>query len=308
MSYHHQFTGRTEGIRPTAPLRWRGLDGLIAAFWEAEGDAGARGYYLSANPRISLFFDDVASIRVTDREETPPWAGRPMARAIFVPAGRPLWTSFARSLQFSHLDLHMDAGKALKTLAPSLGRAAAAEALRRPAEAAPGAMAALEPLGRLLVAEIETPARHDLYAESLAAALLAGVLDLGSGRAARAEGRLTRAQLRKVAARFEAGGGRRLSVAELAEAVGLSESWFSHVFKATTGMTPLQWQARRRIGLAKTLLDEGVLDISDIAQRLGYSDQAHLTRAFRQVEGETPAAWRRSRRGAGTALPPPSPG
>src|SRR3546814_6144761 len=53
MSYQHQFTGLTEGIRPTAPLRWRGLDGLVSAFWEAEGERGGGGYYISANPRIS---------------------------------------------------------------------------------------------------------------------------------------------------------------------------------------------------------------------------------------------------------------
>jgi AraC-like DNA-binding protein len=296
MSYRHQFIGRTEGIHPTAPLRWRGLDGLISAFWEAEGEAGGGGYYISDNPRISIFFTDVSSIRVAERGGAVRRTGRPMARAFYVPAGTPIWTSFTSPLSFSHLDIHLNPEKVVKFLAPSVGRSAALDVIRRPAEVEE--TRDLEMLARLLVEEVTTPARHDLYAESLAASLVAGVLDLGEGRADRVDGRLTRAQMRKIVARVEAGGGRRLLVAEMAEAVGLSESWFSHVFKNTTGMTPLQWQSRRRIDLAKTLLGEGVLSISEIADRLGFSDQAHLTRVFHQVEGETPAAWRRAHRAA----------
>src|SRR3546814_10455684 len=104
MSYQHQFTGLTEGIRPTAPLRWRGLDGLVSAFWEAEGERGGGGYYISANPRISFFFTDVSSIRVTDRSAAARRSGRPMTRAFYVPAGTPMWTSFTSPLSFSHLE------------------------------------------------------------------------------------------------------------------------------------------------------------------------------------------------------------
>lgn len=292
MSYHHGFTGRTEGIHPTAPLRWREFDGLISAFWEAEGEAGGGGYYISANPRISIFFTDVSSIRVANRNGAVRRTGRPMARAFYVPAETSMWTSFTSPLSFSHLDIHLNPEKMVKFLTPSLGRSAALDVLRRPAEVEE--TRDLEILAQLLVDEVTMPAHHDLYAENLAGSLVAGVLDLGERRAYRADGRVTCAQMRKIVAKFEAGGGRRLTVAEMAEAVGLSESWFSHVFKNTTGMTPLQWQSRRRIDLAKTLLGEGVLSISEIAGRLGFSDQAHLTRVFHQVEGETPAAWRRA--------------
>lgn len=292
MSYIHQFTGRTEGIHPTAPVRWRGLDGSMGAFWEAQGEVGGKGYYISANPRISIFFTDVSSIRVANRGGAPWRTGRPMARALYIPAGTAMWTSFTSPLSFSHLDIHLEPEKVVQFLSPSLGRSAALSALYRPSEVEEARD--LEVLARLLVDEISTPSRHDLYVENLIASLVAGVLDLGETRPDPVDGRLTLAQMRKIVARFEAGAGRRLRVAEMAEAVGLSESWFSHVFKNTTGMTPVQWQSRRRIELAKTLLGEGILSISDIADRLGFSDQAHLTRVFHQVEGETPAAWRRT--------------
>lgn len=298
MTYHHKFTGETEGIRPTAPVKWRGLDGLMGAFWEAEGDAGGRGYYLSANPRISIFFTDVSSIRVANEDGAAPRAGRPMARAFYVPAGVPMWTAFTSSLAFSHLDIHLDADRVVKFLSPAIGRPAALKALARPVEVED--TRDIEALARLLVAEVATPTRHGLYAESLAASLITGVMDLDSaraGRGERAEGRLTLAQMRKISARFEAGGGRRLTVAEMAEAVGLSESWFSHVFRNTTGMTPLQWQLKQRVDRAQALLAYGGLSIAEVADRLGFADQAHLTKVFRRYAEATPAAWLRARQG-----------
>ncbi|CAM3704376.1 AraC family transcriptional regulator [Cereibacter sphaeroides] len=80
----------------------------------------------------------------------------------------------------------------------------------------------------------------------------------------------------------------------MAQVVGLSESWFTRLFRDTTGVTPLQWQLRQRVELAQTLLEEN-LSVAEIADRLGFSDQAHLTRVFRQVTGQPPGAWRRAR-------------
>ena len=49
----------------------------------------------------------------------------------------------------------------------------------------------------------------------------------------------------------------------------------------------------QREDFAKTLLSEGDLTVAGIAAQLGFSDQAHFTKVFRQITGETPAAWRR---------------
>lgn len=100
--------------------------------------------------------------------------------------------------------------------------------------------------------------------------------------------------MRRLAAALKARPDRRMTVADMAATVGLSESWFAAVFKQTTGQTPLQWQLTRRIAQARRLLSETGLSVADVAAQLGFSDQAHLTRAFRQVTGETPAAWRRT--------------
>jgi len=98
----------TEGIRVVAPVKWRCLDGLVSVLWEAESQAGAKGYYLADDPRIMVFFNDVSSrIRISNRDGNFLQHHRPMTRAIYVPAGVPMWTSSKSTHRFSHLNLHM---------------------------------------------------------------------------------------------------------------------------------------------------------------------------------------------------------
>lgn len=291
MSYHHHFIGETEGIKPMVPVRWQQADGLMVALWEARGEATGRGYYLSTNPRISVFFADVSSIRVAHSDGRGERAERPLARAFYVPAGVPMWTSFTKPLAFSHLDIHLDRESAVRLLAPAVDRSAALEFMRHPVERAEAVE--LEGLARALADEITHP-RARARIEPLAAALFAGLVVPEAAEAD--EGRLTRVQMRRITERFDAGHGRRLSVAEMSETVNLSESWFSNVFKNTTGLTPSQWQLGRRVDLARCLLAEGGASVAEIAHDLGFTDQAHFTRVFRRHSGETPAAWQRARR------------
>ncbi len=284
----------TEGIKALAPVKWRSLDGLVGVYWDAEGQPGAKGYYLSPDPRIVIFFNDVSPhIQMTNREGGIGAHSRPMTRAIYVPAGVPLWTSFTSAHRFSHLDLHLHKDRLLRFLSPSVGTSAALAALRRPVEIQD--VGATETLAGLLVDEVSKPTKHAVYAESLVGSIVSGLLDIPDHGGETPNGRLTQAQMNKLISRVNARSDCRLTVAEMAETVGLSESWFAHVFKQTTGETPLQWQLAKRIGLAQKLLMESDLTIADIAAQIGFSDQAHLTKAFRQVAGETPAAWRRMR-------------
>ena len=289
MSYLHDFTGRTERLRPLAPVQWRQLENVLVAHWKTAGECGGTGEYLSANPRLTVFFDDMSSVSATAASVT-----RQLSRAIFVPAGMTLTTRFSKPLTFAHLDIHMDLGWAVRFLSSALPRAQVLDVLSRPIER--DDISDIEPLARMLVGEISAPRRHALFAESLANGLISGVLDLDDRHGDTGNARLTAAQMRKVTQRFEAGGGRRLSIAQMAGAVGLSESWFSLVFRNTTGVTPHQWQLNNRLDLARKLLRESDLSVADIADRLGFSDQAHLTRAFRNRVGETPASWRRGNR------------
>ena len=283
---------QTEGIRVLAPERWRSLDGVMSVYWDAEGMAGAHGYYLSPDPRIVFFFNDVSPhIRMSDRKDGFGRRDRPMTRAIYVPAGQPLWTSFTSRHRFSHLDLHIHESRLMRFLQPSLGTSAARSVLQTPVELHD--VASVEALAALLTREVSVPTRHAVYAESLVGSIDTGILDLSLLDDERQAGQLTQSQMNRLVAQLEARGDLRLSVTEMAETVGLSESWFGTVFKQTVGKTPLQWQMAKRVERAKELLRQPDLSVADTAVQLGFSDQAHFTKAFRQVCGQTPAAWRK---------------
>lgn len=292
MGFWHSMSWRTEGIRVTAPVQWRQYDGMVSVLWEAESQAGASGYYLADDPRIMFFFNDVSpNVRISNLDNDLTRNSRPMARAVYVPAGIPLWTGSRRAHSFSHLNLHLHKDRVLRYLAPSVGSSVAQSALRRPVELQN--VAAIDALAKLLADEIRNPSKHEVYAESLIGSIVAGLLDIPANREDRADGRLTQAQMNRLVSHVDALGDYRMSVADMAAVVGLSESWFANVFKQTTGTTPWQWQLSKRIELSKQLLGESDLPVASIAAQLGFSDQAHLTKVFRQIVGETPAAWRR---------------
>ncbi|MDP9837128.1 AraC-like DNA-binding protein [Neorhizobium huautlense] len=285
-------TAYTEGITPTAPVKWRCLDGAVGVFWQASCKVGAKGYYVSPDPRVMIFFNDIsAQFRMSNHGEGAGRDLRRMARAIYVPAGVPMWTSACADHRFSHVDVHIHRDRLLKFLAPSLGTSAAKTALTRPVETQD--VGAIEALASLLVAEVENPSKHPVYAESLVGSLVTGLLDIPVDEEDGWNYKLSQAQMGKLVARAQMEGGLKLTVAEMATTVGLSESWFNKVFKNTTGQTPLQWQLGRRVELAQRIMLESDMTVTDIAAKLGFTDQAHLTKTFRQVVGDTPAAWRR---------------
>jgi transcriptional regulator GlxA family with amidase domain len=86
------------------------------------------------------------------------------------------------------------------------------------------------------------------------------------------------------------------SVETLARACGLSPSYFAHAFKASTGMPPHRWLFLHRVQRARELIEGTTESLSAISATCGFADQSHLTRAFRSVEGRSPAVWRRERR------------
>lgn len=304
MGFLHAMTCHTEGIQRTAPVHWRSFEAMCGVFWQAEGRAGATGYYSAPDPRIMLFFNDVSGhIRLSERGSPGSAAHRPLLRACYVPAGLPIWTRFDSDHRFSHLDLHLKKSWLLARLTATLGATEAAALINRPAEIQDiGGLAAIAECFR---DEIITPARHPIFAESLALALVTGLIDVPAslavdpGAEAHRSGGLTPEQMRRLRRRLQQDGAGRLSTTELAEEVGLSTGWFSHAFKKTTGKTPLQWQQEWRIERVKHSLLRNDLTIADAAMQFGFSDQAHLTRVFRQLEGITPAAWLRGQPGCG---------
>lgn len=84
-----------------------------------------------------------------------------------------------------------------------------------------------------------------------------------------------------------------VSLKDIASQCGLSISYFSRAFRQSTGMAPHRWLIERRIEAAKALLASRTASLSDIALRCGFADQSHFTRAFSNLVGSSPGAWRR---------------
>ena len=88
----------------------------------------------------------------------------------------------------------------------------------------------------------------------------------------------------------------RVLVADLCALVSRSAGHFSRSFRGTFGCSPHAFVVRRRVELAARHMLETDTSLSEIALECGFVDQAHLSKHFRVVIGETPAAWRRARR------------
>jgi AraC family transcriptional regulator len=85
-----------------------------------------------------------------------------------------------------------------------------------------------------------------------------------------------------------------LSLRLIADVAGMSPSYFLTLFKRSTGLAPHQYLVEQRIEKARALLVQTKLPIADIATRVGFADQSHLTRLMRRHTGLTPGLVRRA--------------
>lgn len=86
---------------------------------------------------------------------------------------------------------------------------------------------------------------------------------------------------------------RNLSLSFLANAVHMSPYHLAHVFVREIGLPVHVYADTARIRLAKSLLKD-CISISQIATMLGYADQAHFTRRFKQFQGVTPGHYQKN--------------
>ena len=112
--------------------------------------------------------------------------------------------------------------------------------------------------------------------------------------AARASGGLAPWQLRLARNTFDRHLDGSFSLTALARECLLSRSYFSRAFTRSTGLTPHRWLVRRRIEVAKEMMDDQRLSLAEIALACGFADQSHFTRNFSKACGTTPGSWRRS--------------
>jgi AraC-like DNA-binding protein len=138
--------------------------------------------------------------------------------------------------------------------------------------------AALEQLHAAPSLERQLAVFEALLAQRIAAALRAGLHGLHPGVAS-ALGLLDRA--------------REVSMADLAARSGLSHRHFIARFREGVGLAPKEYARVKRFDRALALAADPHRSWTDIAFAAGYSDQAHLSRAFSVFAGMPPQAWRR---------------
>ena len=73
---------------------------------------------------------------------------------------------------------------------------------------------------------------------------------------------------------------------------GLTAAIFGKIFKEAVGKTPQEFILTYRMAKAAELLKITAMSIADIGSAVGYENQLHFSRAFKNVYGLSPRDWR----------------
>lgn len=84
-----------------------------------------------------------------------------------------------------------------------------------------------------------------------------------------------------------------INMEELAKRCQLSPSRFLHLFKKQYGVPPRHYQTLLRINSARSLLQSTDMNIRQVGERVGYSDQNYFSRVFKRYTGHSPGEFRK---------------
>ena len=87
-----------------------------------------------------------------------------------------------------------------------------------------------------------------------------------------------------------------ISVEGIAQFCGLNRTYFGRIFKGAVGKSPQEFLLSYRMTKASELLKLTRLSISDVGNAVGYPNQLHFSRAFKNTYGVSPREWRNQNR------------
>lgn len=90
----------------------------------------------------------------------------------------------------------------------------------------------------------------------------------------------------------------RIILSEMAEQLFVNSTYLSRRFHHETGLTITEYINHMRIDMAKVLLEQGRMDIAEIAMRVGYQDACYFSKVFRRITGHSPREHLRSIKGS----------
>jgi AraC-like DNA-binding protein len=93
-------------------------------------------------------------------------------------------------------------------------------------------------------------------------------------------------------------------MADMCEVLKVSSSTLSHRFKELTGEAPASWIRKRRMTIARRMLQQG-MSVVEVSERLGFANPFHFSRAFKAAIGVPPSNIATERLDA-ALHPPPS--
>lgn len=85
---------------------------------------------------------------------------------------------------------------------------------------------------------------------------------------------------------------RQINLSEVASRFEMSVRTFNRRFKNATAQTPLQYLQKVRIEIAKDLLQTSNLNVSEVADKIGYQDVGHFTALFKKLMATSPREYR----------------
>jgi AraC family transcriptional regulator len=136
-----------------------------------------------------------------------------------------------------------------------------------------------------------------------ASTILQAEIERRSGANGSTRGGLAAWQIVRVQAYIDSNLHRTIHIRDLSAVARRSPAHFSRKFKLAVGESPHAYLVTRRLERACHLMRTSAEPLSEIALSVGFSDQAHLCRLFRQAFGQSPASWRRERGTPGRGIP-----
>jgi len=85
---------------------------------------------------------------------------------------------------------------------------------------------------------------------------------------------------------------RALTIGDMSRELGISESALRRLTQEVGGEAPAAYFADLKIEEAKRLLGQSAMNVTEIAEQLGFSSVHYFSRAFKQKTGQTPLEYR----------------
>lgn len=86
----------------------------------------------------------------------------------------------------------------------------------------------------------------------------------------------------------------QFTLQDISDAIRVSPYHLAHMFKETTGYSPMQYTVRRRLGEAQSLLITTSLSVTEIAVSVGFGNPCHFNTMFSKYIGMSPSRYRSS--------------